>query len=136
VAARQDAKSGSLTFAAGETSQTITVAVKGDRKVEWQEVFYLNLPMWQSTALGGIWPANVPAWLQRRRLGGAPRVTAFQTAEHFTTLGRVDVHRLTARALRTDRPPQSARVALKLHQLDCCQHRPPDQARLNSPNEF
>ena len=38
-----DAKSGSLAFAAGETSKAISISVKGDRKVEGQEVFYLNL---------------------------------------------------------------------------------------------
>jgi probable HAF family extracellular repeat protein len=38
-----DAASGSIAFAAGETSQTVTVNVKGDRKVESQEVFYVNL---------------------------------------------------------------------------------------------
>ena len=38
-----DATSGSLAFAPGQTSKTIAVAVKGDRKFEWQEVFYVNL---------------------------------------------------------------------------------------------
>ena len=38
-----DARSGVLAFGAGETSKTVTVSVKGDRKFEWQEVFYLNL---------------------------------------------------------------------------------------------
>ncbi len=38
-----DAQSGVLTFNAGQTSKTIAVSVKGDRKVEGQEVFYLNL---------------------------------------------------------------------------------------------
>jgi probable HAF family extracellular repeat protein len=38
-----DAKSGSLSFTAGQTSKTITVMVGGDRKVESQEVFYVNL---------------------------------------------------------------------------------------------
>ncbi len=32
-----------LAFNAGEASKTVAVAVKGDRKFEWQEVFYLNL---------------------------------------------------------------------------------------------
>jgi hypothetical protein len=38
-----EAKSGSLDFAAGTTSKTITVNVKGDRTREWDEVFYVNL---------------------------------------------------------------------------------------------
>ncbi len=38
-----DARSGVLAFNAGETSKTIAVGVKGDRKFEWQEVFYVNL---------------------------------------------------------------------------------------------
>lgn len=37
------AKSGSLTFAAGQTSKTVTVLVKGDRTREGNEVFFLNL---------------------------------------------------------------------------------------------
>ncbi len=37
------AKSGKLTFAPGETSQTITVQVKGDRKNEANESFFVNL---------------------------------------------------------------------------------------------
>ena len=38
-----DARSGVLTFNAGETSKTLAVTVKGDRKSEAQEVFYVNL---------------------------------------------------------------------------------------------
>ena len=37
------AKTGTLTFAAGETSQTITVLVNGDRLGEYDESFYVNL---------------------------------------------------------------------------------------------
>jgi hypothetical protein len=37
------AASGSLTFAPGETTKSITVPVKGDRKKEASETFYLNL---------------------------------------------------------------------------------------------
>jgi probable HAF family extracellular repeat protein len=38
-----DARSGVLSFAPGETVKTITVNVKGDRKREYDEVFYLTL---------------------------------------------------------------------------------------------
>jgi probable HAF family extracellular repeat protein len=38
-----DARSGLLSFAPGETVKTITVSVRGDRKREYDEVFYLNL---------------------------------------------------------------------------------------------
>jgi probable HAF family extracellular repeat protein len=38
-----EAKSGSLDFAAGTTSRTISVNVKGDRTRESEEVFYVNL---------------------------------------------------------------------------------------------
>jgi hypothetical protein len=38
-----EARSGSLDFAAGTTSRTLTVDVKGDRTREWDEVFYVNL---------------------------------------------------------------------------------------------
>jgi chitinase len=38
-----EARSGILAFSAGATSRTIAVPVKGDRKAEWQEVFYMNL---------------------------------------------------------------------------------------------
>lgn len=37
------AQSGTLTFAPGETSKTITIVVKGDRKREANETFYLDL---------------------------------------------------------------------------------------------
>jgi probable HAF family extracellular repeat protein len=38
-----EAASGTVAFAAGETARTITVNVRGDRIVEWEEVFYVNL---------------------------------------------------------------------------------------------
>jgi hypothetical protein len=37
------AKTGTLTFAPGETTKTITIAVKGDSKKEANETFYLDL---------------------------------------------------------------------------------------------
>ena len=37
------AKSGTLTFAPGETTKTITIEVKGDNKREADEYFYLDL---------------------------------------------------------------------------------------------
>ena len=37
------AKTGTLTFAPGETSKTITIEVKGDSKKEANETFYLDL---------------------------------------------------------------------------------------------
>jgi hypothetical protein len=37
------AQSGTLTFAPGETSKTITIEVKGDSKKEADETFYLDL---------------------------------------------------------------------------------------------
>jgi hypothetical protein len=36
------AKTGTLTFAPGETTKTITIEVKGDRKKEADETFYLD----------------------------------------------------------------------------------------------
>jgi probable HAF family extracellular repeat protein len=44
------AASGSLAFSAGQTSKTVTVAVKGDKKREFEETFYVNL----STAVGAF----------------------------------------------------------------------------------
>jgi hypothetical protein len=38
-----DAATGTLTFAPGETSKTITIAVKGDQSVEANETFFVNL---------------------------------------------------------------------------------------------
>jgi hypothetical protein len=38
-----EAAAGTLTFAPGETSKTITVAVKGDTRVEANESFFVNL---------------------------------------------------------------------------------------------
>ena len=37
------AKTGTLTFAPGETTKTITIEVKGDSKKEAYETFYLDL---------------------------------------------------------------------------------------------
>jgi Calx-beta domain len=37
------AKSGTLTFAPGETTKTITIEVRGDSKKEGDETFYLDL---------------------------------------------------------------------------------------------
>jgi len=37
------AKTGTLTFAVGETTKTITIEVKGDSKREANETFYLDL---------------------------------------------------------------------------------------------
>ncbi|HKA05799.1 MAG TPA: Calx-beta domain-containing protein, partial [Gemmataceae bacterium] len=37
------AKSGTLTFAPGETSKTITISVRGDRRIEANETFFVNL---------------------------------------------------------------------------------------------
>ena len=37
------ATSGTLTFTPGQTSKTVTVSVKGDRKVEGNETFFINL---------------------------------------------------------------------------------------------
>ena len=37
------AKTGTLTFAPGETTKTITIEVKGDSKKESDETFYLDL---------------------------------------------------------------------------------------------
>jgi hypothetical protein len=38
-----EAAAGTLTFAPGETSKTITIAVKGDQQVEASETFFVNL---------------------------------------------------------------------------------------------
>ncbi len=45
-----NAASGSLTFAPGETSKTITIVVKGDKKREANETFFVNL----SGAVGAL----------------------------------------------------------------------------------
>src|SRR5262249_21349920 len=45
------AKSGTLTFAPGETSKTITVLIKGDRRKEADESFYVLLSDASSNAL-------------------------------------------------------------------------------------
>ncbi len=46
------AKSGTLTFAAGETSKTLTVAVTGDRIAENDEQFYVSLTGSTNAAIG------------------------------------------------------------------------------------
>ena len=45
------AKTGTLTFAPGETTKTITIEVKGDSKREADEYFYLELFGLSSNAL-------------------------------------------------------------------------------------
>ena len=45
------AKTGTLTFAPGETSKAITIEVKGDSKKEADETFYLDLFGLSSNAL-------------------------------------------------------------------------------------
>ena len=37
------AKTGTLTFAPGETTKTIVIEVKGDNRTETDEIFYLDL---------------------------------------------------------------------------------------------
>ena len=53
------ATSGTLNFAAGQTSKTITVAVKGDRTSEWQEVFYVNLSGASGVLIPQSWGVNI-----------------------------------------------------------------------------
>ena len=50
------AKTGTLTFAPGETSKTITIVVNGDNKKEANETFYLDL-----------FGASSNAWLDKYR---------------------------------------------------------------------
>ncbi|MFO0970466.1 MAG: Calx-beta domain-containing protein, partial [Gemmataceae bacterium] len=45
------AKTGTLTFAPGETTKTITIVVNGDSKKEADETFYLDLFGLSSNAL-------------------------------------------------------------------------------------
>jgi hypothetical protein len=45
------AKSGTLTFAPGETTKTVTITVKGDSKKESNETFYLDLSGLSSNAI-------------------------------------------------------------------------------------
>jgi chitinase len=49
------AQSGTLTFAPGETSKTITIAVKGDRKKETNETFFIDLS-------GEVGALNLDGW--------------------------------------------------------------------------
>jgi probable HAF family extracellular repeat protein len=53
------ATSGSLSFAAGQTSKTITVSVKGDRLREAQEVFYVNLSGAVGAYIPQSWGVNI-----------------------------------------------------------------------------
>lgn len=45
------ARTGTLTFAPGETTKTITIEVKGDSKKETDEYFFLELPGNSSNSL-------------------------------------------------------------------------------------
>jgi hypothetical protein len=49
------AKSGTLTFAPGQTTQTISVVVYGDKKVESNDTFFVNLSGASSNALFSNW---------------------------------------------------------------------------------
>ena len=53
------ATSGSLSFAPGQTSKTITVGVKGDRVREGQEVFYVNLSGAVGAYIPQSWGVNI-----------------------------------------------------------------------------
>jgi probable HAF family extracellular repeat protein len=53
------ATSGSLSFAPGETSKTITVGVKGEKLREGQEVFYVNLSNAVGAYIPQSWGVNV-----------------------------------------------------------------------------
>jgi probable HAF family extracellular repeat protein len=53
------AASGSLSFAPGQTSKTITVNVKGDRVREGQEVFYVNLSNAVNAYIPQSWGVNI-----------------------------------------------------------------------------
>ena len=53
------ATSGTLNFAAGQTSKTISVAVKGDRVREGQEVFYVNLSGAVGAYIPQSWGVNI-----------------------------------------------------------------------------
>ena len=48
------AKGGTVTFAAGETSRTIWVGVKGDKQSESNEAFFVDLSGVSNNALVGI----------------------------------------------------------------------------------
>ena len=49
------AKTGTLTFAPGETTKTITIEVKGDSKKEANETFYLDL---YGLSINGLFTKN------------------------------------------------------------------------------
>ncbi len=49
------AKTGTLTFAPGETTKTITIEVKGDSRREGNETFYLDL---YGLSLNGLFTKN------------------------------------------------------------------------------
>jgi probable HAF family extracellular repeat protein len=53
------ATSGTLSFAAGQTSKTITVAVRGDRTSEYQEIFYVNLSGAAGVLIPQSWGVNI-----------------------------------------------------------------------------
>jgi chitinase len=62
------AKSGTVTFAVGQTSKTVNVSVRGDRVAEENEAFYFNL-----TAATGATFADIP--VQGDILDNEPRVS-------------------------------------------------------------
>jgi hypothetical protein len=61
------AKSGTITFSPGQTSKTITISIKGDKKKESDEYFYVNLsgasgaPIDDGQGEGGIFNDDTPA---------------------------------------------------------------------------
>ena len=48
-----DARSGTLTFAPGETTKTITIVVRGDKKKEGDETFFVNLSAFDALVVDG-----------------------------------------------------------------------------------
>jgi len=99
---------GTLTFAAGETSKTINLSVNGDRLGEYDEYFYLNLTGATGALFLFVVAAGVRALGRRQLLGPSGLVGQLATVkERLAPEGQVQVYGEIWRAVAEGEPVEA-----------------------------